>query len=154
MSDPMFHLNSGMHELLAPLYYAVDYDSIVPDGNLTIDTSIIETCSRTWIAADAWALFQSVMRGVSQWYEWREPSPHPTPRGSLSPLSTHVNIDIPEGQIDMKPYVAPIVQACNRIQSTLLRATDPLLWKHMQATGIEPQIYGMWVKSHNITFLD
>jgi TBC1 domain family protein 5 len=58
--------------------------------------------------------------------------------------TTHVHMNI-GGQLDMKPYVTPIVEDCNRIQSNFLRTTDPLLWKHMQAAGIEPQIYGMRV---------
>ncbi len=59
----------GMHELLAPLYYAVDYDSLpdTPDPD-----DLAELCARTWVAADAWALFDRVMVGAGQWFEWRE----------------------------------------------------------------------------------
>jgi TBC1 domain family protein 5 len=130
-----------MHELLAPLYYAVDYDSIEDGDPALDDLTIREVCSRQWVAADAWALFDSVMRGVERWYEWRE-APLAS-RNSVSPLATHVNLNIPDGRVDIKSYVAPIVQACHHIQSKLLRTVDPLLWKHMQAAGIEPQIYGM-----------
>lgn len=134
----------GMHELLAPLFYAVDYDSIAPnEGTAENEDAVFnEICSRAWVAGDAWALFCSVMAGVSKWYEWREASDAAS-RGTPSPLATHVQLNVPDGPVDMKPYVAPIVHACNRVQSTLLRTTDPLLWKHMQDTGIEPQIYGM-----------
>lgn len=136
-----------MHELLAPLYYAVEYDSIHEE----IDDSVLrEICSRTWVAADAWTLFESVMAGISRWYEWREtPTSRATATASTSkrrpsPLDTHLHLNnVPNGPVDMTPYVAPIVQACNHIQSTLLRTVDPLLWTRMQAAGIEPQIYGM-----------
>ncbi len=59
----------GMHELLAPLYYAVDYDSLpeTPDPD-----DLADLCARKWVAADAWVLFDRVMRGAGQWYEWRE----------------------------------------------------------------------------------
>lgn len=131
-----------MHEVLAPLYYAVEYDSLTQDANIN-DSEAREACSRTWVAADAWALFDSVMHSLSRWYEWREAPLNSTSRTISSPLSTHVHLNIPDGRLDVKPYVAPIVEACHRIQSNFLRATDPILWKHMQAAGIEPQIYGM-----------
>ena len=127
-----------MHEILAPLYFAVDHDSIPQDANFGTP-ELRELCSRLWVAADAWALFNRVMRGLSKCYEWREP-----PKDSFSPLAGHVNLSVPH-TTEIEPYVAPIVGICNQIQSELLRLTDPLLWKNMQATGIEPQIYGMYV---------
>lgn len=135
---------SGMHELLAPLYYAVYYDSIVESDNQSQhDPTVQELCSSLWVAADAWALFEAIMRSTFRWYEWREP-PQST-GGSQSPLKTHVHLNTSEyrGSVDIKPYVTPIVQTCNDIQSNLLRTTDFALWQHLQATGIEPQIYGM-----------
>ncbi|KAJ6630714.1 rab-GTPase-TBC domain-containing protein [Mycena sp. CBHHK59/15] len=149
VTNPAIGYRQGMHELLAPLYYAVDYDSL-PDGSSTDDPAIREFCSRTWVAADAWALFEALMRGASRWYEWQEPPAASRGnlaafRGNFSPFATHVNI--PAGPVDIKPYITPVVEDCNRIQSNLLRATDPLLWKHMQAAGIEPQIYGIrWLR--------
>lgn len=125
-----------MHELLAPLYYVVHSDSL--DTVDQEDPYLHEICASPWVSADAWALFVAVMRGVSRWYEWQEAAPGENP---ASPLSGH--LEISNVKAELKPYVAPIVQACNRIQSTLLKSTDPNLWKHMQSTGIEPQIYGM-----------
>lgn len=144
VSVPSIGYRQGMHELLAPLYYAVDYDSMLDNSNsLLEDPEIYEMCSRTWVAADAWALFLSVMHGVSRWYEWRESEDNDnTGVGTTSPLANHVQLN-PDGKVNLKPYVAPIVQACNHIQGTLLKTVDPLLWKKMQAAGIEPQIYGM-----------
>lgn len=144
ISNPAIGYRQGMHELLAPLYYAVDYDTIPPDGddpNIQ-DPELQEMCSRTWVPADAWALFLSVMHGVSRWYEWRE-TDDSGGTGQTSPFPNHVQLS-PDGKVNLKPYVAPIVQACNYVQSTLLRTVDPLLWKKMQAAGIEPQIYGMY----------
>ncbi|KAJ7219200.1 RabGAP/TBC [Mycena pura] len=140
VTNPAVGYRQGMHELLAPLYYAVDYDS---SEELADESAIKELCARTWVAADAWALFEAIMRGSSRWYEWREPSA--VGRVNSSPFVTHVNI--PAGPVNIKPYITPVVEDCNRIQSTLLRTTDPLLWKHMQAAGIEPQIYGIrWLR--------
>jgi TBC1 domain family member 5 len=73
-------------------------------------------------------------------YEWRESS---TADSGLSPLASHVQLNVPNRQLEVKPYVAPVVEACQRLQSEYLKNVDPLLWKSMQAAGIEPQIYGM-----------
>jgi TBC1 domain family protein 5 len=136
-----------MHELLAPLYHAVAHDAIVEErgANISADATLKELCSSIWVAADAWALFEVIMRGVSRWYEWQEPSsslPMSASAPKNSPLTAHVHLDVGEGE--MRPYITPIVQACNVIQGTMLRATDPQLFKSIQATGLEPQIYGMY----------
>ena len=133
----------GMHELLAPLYFAVSYDAITEDEHDHDHQELSELCSADYVAADAWALFQLVMNRVSQWYEWREPLETQALNSSPSGFPNHVHI--PNGQNGMQLYVAPIVQACTEIQSTLLRECDPHLWQHMQKVGIEPQIYGMSV---------
>jgi TBC1 domain family protein 5 len=120
-----------MHELLAPLYSAVDYDSL-PD--VSEPDNLAELCARKWVAADAWALFDCVMGGAGKWYEWREaPQRVPAVAGLV-----HLN-----GQGGMVPYVTPILQACNRVQKELLKSVDPVLWGRLQEEGIEPQMYGM-----------
>lgn len=120
----------GMHELLAPLLYAIDFDSLEPSlaSSSSSDSQLSELCDRTWVAADAFALFSIVMSGIGSWYEWREPpvDPHPV-----------------VGQVDMKPYIAPIVTVCNTIHGKYLKNTDPTLWGALQQSQIEPQIYGM-----------
>jgi len=131
-----------MHEILAPLYHAVDFDSVTQSGNIAVeDSELGEICSRFWIAADAWMLFDAVMRGISKWYEWRVLPSIPTTEFMSPAPSLHCSS--PHRPVDVKPFVAPIVTTCDRIQSHLLRITDPLLFRHMQAVGIEPQIYGM-----------
>jgi TBC1 domain family member 5 len=143
ITNPHIGYRQGMHELLAPLYYAIDFDSIPEDGSSELGIADIrEFCSRIWVAADAWTLFIAVMRGVSRWYEWRD-APSQTAGSISSPFARHVILDDANGQLDTKPYVAPIVEVCNRIQSSLLKSVDPSLWKSMQCAGIEPQIYGM-----------
>lgn len=134
LQNPVLGYRQGMHELLALLYYACDFDSISEEqvarpnhhelGNLL---------SRAWVTADTYTLFIAVMRGVGRWYEWREP-----PVSLQKGLPSHSS-----GPVEIQPYVAPIVEACNRIQSTYLKSVDPDLWKHLQASGIEAQIYGM-----------
>lgn len=128
-----------MHELLAPLYYAIDYDSIPDDDSNSVSSDVRDFCAREWVAADAWTLFMLVMHSAGRWYEWQE-TIRPS-RGQL-PIPSHVQLSATP-DVALKPYVAPIIEACNRIQSTLLKSVDPQLWRSLQSSGIEPQIYGM-----------
>jgi TBC1 domain family protein 5 len=58
-----------MHELLAMIYIAVDYDSIEDSRSSgAMDLQLLELCSRTWAGADAWALFVAMMRGMGKWF--------------------------------------------------------------------------------------
>ncbi|CAA7271746.1 unnamed protein product [Cyclocybe aegerita] len=144
---PSIGYRQGMHELLAPLYLAVNFDSITDDEVQDEQfKDMREICSADFVAADSWALFNSVMDGVSRWYEWRDPlEGDASSRSSSSPFFKQAVVS--EGQLGISPYVAPIVQACNRIQSTLLQTCDPLLYQSMQKVGIEPQIYGIrWLR--------
>ncbi|EEB96022.1 hypothetical protein MPER_04913 [Moniliophthora perniciosa FA553] len=83
----------GMHELLAPIYFAVDLDSLADDVG---DTDTQEICSRTWVAADAWAIFQSIMKSVSIWYEWREASEAPQ-KFTFPPIAPRSTSISPQG---------------------------------------------------------
>ena len=120
-----------MHELLAPLLYAVDFDSLDPTPPSPFNPSsdqAAELCDREWIAADAHALFEAIMSNIGSWYEWQEP-PMPLPSAG--------------GQIDLKPYVAPIVSTCREVYDQCLKSCDPALWSALLRSQIEPQIYGM-----------
>ncbi|KAA1471287.1 hypothetical protein DENSPDRAFT_819379 [Dentipellis sp. KUC8613] len=141
---PAIGYRQGMHELLAPLYYALDHDSLSDEDvrDNSVDAELAEMCARRWVAADAWVLFESVMHGAGKWYEWRE-----TPEGMQAAAPGYVHLNAPDGQIRVEPYVAPILRSCNRIQKELLRSVDPVLWEHMHEEGIEPQIYGIrWLR--------
>src|SRR5260221_11730694 len=70
---PDIGYRQGMHELLAALYMAVDYDSIDCTSTQIEDQDVLDICDRTWVAADAWSLFEVIMSAVNPWYEWREP---------------------------------------------------------------------------------
>lgn len=124
---PDIGYRQGMHELLAALYVAVDYDSIDRKNTEIEDQDVLDMCDRAWVAADAWSLFEVIMSAINPWYEWREPK-------IIGPRN---------GPVEIKPSVAPIVSVCNRIQSQYLSKVDPVLWEKMNEAGIEPQIYGM-----------
>src|SRR5258707_5071986 len=106
----------GMHELLAPLYYAVDYDSLpeTPDPD-----DLADLCARKWVAADAWVLFDRVMRGAGQWYEWRE-----TPQRQLPSVAGLGHLER-EGGIETD--VSTALQTFQRGPKGMLKKTGPPL---------------------------
>lgn len=109
-----------MHEVLAPLYLAVHYDSLV-ETDESLDPMLNELCSRNWVTADSWTLFDHLMRTMYKWYEWREPSKViPASSDGGNALPRHVNIDVPSGPLQLQAYVAPIVQTCNRWNTFIL----------------------------------
>jgi TBC1 domain family protein 5 len=127
---PAIGYRQGMHELLASLYYAVDFDSL-QTSTPGIDEELGELCDRGWVAADSWSLFDNIMRSAGKWYEWREDTRPPS--DSLGQLN--------------EPYVAPILQSCSRVQREMLRRADPTLAGSLERAGIEPQIFGIrWLR--------
>ena len=116
----------GMHEILAAIFLAVDYDSLDRWTSSVEDRDILEMCDRTWVAADSWSLFGLVMNSMNVWFEWREPPGGPK-----------------ETENGLNSYVAPIVAVSNRIQNQYLSNVDPTLWRKMNELGIEPQLFLM-----------
>ncbi|KAF8334135.1 rab-GTPase-TBC domain-containing protein [Cantharellus anzutake] len=139
IQDKNVGYRQGMHELLAPLLYAIDFDSLKCSVSQPEENEVLaEFCDRTWIAADAHALFSIIMNGIGAWYEWREPT-HKQPISQTIPGSFE--------PISMKPWVAPIVEACRAIHSDYLQHSDPALWSALQNSQIEPQIFGIrWLR--------
>lgn len=128
---PSVGYRQGMHELLAPILYVVDFDS-VPPNSPEVSREVQDMCNRTWVAADAWLLFGLVMNAVREWYEWQEPASQTT--------STN-------GPIPTTKWMAPIVKICGDIQGEYLKKLDPLLWQKLKEGGIEAQLYGIrWLR--------
>ncbi|KAG8745299.1 hypothetical protein FRC10_008315 [Ceratobasidium sp. 414] len=119
----------GMHELLAPILWALDYDSLEKaEGD---DAEMKEYVAREYVPADAWAMFSRVMDGAGEWYEWREPIPIDT--GNTTPTKA--------------PWVAPINTLCAKIGNEYLRVCDPHLATRLGELEIEPQMYGIrWLR--------
>ncbi|KAH9999114.1 hypothetical protein BJV77DRAFT_659630 [Russula vinacea] len=103
-----------MHELLAPLYYAVDYDSL-PDTSDPDD--LTDLCARKWVAADAWVLFDRVMGGSGQWYEWRE-----APQWQVPAVAGLVHLN---GQGGIEPYLRRFFRRATAYRRNCSRASTP-----------------------------
>jgi TBC1 domain family member 5 len=147
----------GMHELLACVYRAVDYDSVERSLSQQVNPQLQQLCDRTYVAADAYALFGSIMQRIETWYQWRAPIVDPMSSNSSLPQVPHffdngdmaypsikprVNV-LANGQLDPTQYVAPIIPTCASLRDDKLRVVDPHLWEKLHDVGIEPQMYGM-----------
>jgi TBC1 domain family member 5 len=131
----------GMHELLAPVLWALDYDSLEGKGQAK-DEEMYEFLSRDYVPADAWAIFSRIMNGVGVWYEWREPV---AAGRFITSIPGALPIAISVGGPPPAPWVAPINEMCSKIGGEYLIACDPVLGARMNELEIEPQMYGMCV---------
>ncbi len=129
--NPDTGYRQGMHELLAPILWVVEEDSIIPtptssdviDGN---DTLRSEVLNAGFIEHDAFTLFTVIMRTAKSFYELGD-------AGQRSDLST--------GQA--QNGTSPIVERSKHIHEDLLATFDPELASHLTAIDILPQIFLM-----------
>ncbi|OAX81468.1 hypothetical protein ACJ72_04195 [Emergomyces africanus] len=121
----------GMHELLAPVLWAVEHDAI---DKKSIDPStshasgedylMLQVLDMDYTEHDAFTIFCAIMQTGKLFYE-QEARRLP---GALSDVS-------------------PIVARSQHIHQVVLRAVDPELADHLQATEILPQIFlTRWIR--------
>ncbi|PWZ02222.1 hypothetical protein BCV70DRAFT_156991 [Testicularia cyperi] len=137
----------GMHELLAVLWM-VRAQSAVPieaagsslhpsqgASPSSMDEVLCHVLGQRWIEHDVYTLFCALMKHAKSWFEWRDREASTKPSSSVSPPSPTT-----------ARMVTPIVAKCEHIQ-TLLHRLDPALAQHLDALGIEPQIFALrWVR--------
>ncbi|KAF7897540.1 hypothetical protein EAF00_005768 [Botryotinia globosa] len=130
----------GMHEILAPILWVVEQDSIDP-GDINSDTSesgtdssdsIMKQClNRKFIEHDAFTLLSLVMRSAKSFYELGDP-------GQKTP---QIVGGTPQNG------ASPIVERSKRIHEVYLARIDPRLSKHLTDIEILPQIFLIrWIR--------
>ncbi|KAI9323749.1 rab-GTPase-TBC domain-containing protein [Dichotomocladium elegans] len=122
----------GMHELLAPLYWVLATEKVSATDRL-----ITQLFDPFFVEHDAHILFDKLMRSAKPWYELNERIASANiPKVSANSVSTEKTI-----------RVNTVVLSCQRIHHEYLKATDPVLYEHLERFGIEPQLYGMrWLR--------
>ncbi|ODQ50794.1 RabGAP/TBC [Saitoella complicata NRRL Y-17804] len=113
--NPDTSYRQGMHELLAPILFAVQGDALPPPSSTPDQDVLHHTCSETHVEADTYILFSKLMEHTKSFY-----------------LTTST----PENP-------APIIATTNNIQNKLLPILDPDLHHHLTSLQIEPQIWGI-----------
>ena len=110
----------GMHELLAPILWVVERDSIDPKTNKTSqkkdekDSLMLQSLDAAYVEHDAFSLFCAVMQTTKSFYEMGESNSS-----------------------------SAIVSRSARINDELLAKVDPELAEHLHAIEVLPQIYLM-----------
>ena len=124
----------GMHELLAPLLWAVDLDAITTASSDEeadpIDSDIKLLLGAHYIEHDAFTLFALLMRPAKSFYELGEPDQSSIASSAAS---------------GVQQQITPIVERSKRIHEVYLAHLDPGLAKHLTDIEILPQIFLMQV---------
>lgn len=104
----------GMHELAAPMLWVLAKDA---QGIKTDDPTFITMFDSNSIEADAYEMFNQVMKSAKAWY--------------LNDAET----------------IPPIVAKSIHIQDDLVQRADPELYHTLKENNIEPQIWGIrWIR--------
>ncbi|GAA6021314.1 hypothetical protein JCM10207_002694 [Rhodosporidiobolus poonsookiae] len=135
---PQIGYRQGMHELLAPLLWAVDYDSLPPSSDEESLPHLV--LARDWVEHDTWALFSALMKSAQVYYDH-------TPSVSVSPRPQSA-FDRPSSSSSgsASSLVQPIVSIANHLH-TLLLNLDPPLHAAFTRLQVEPQLYAIrWLR--------
>ncbi|KAJ5524295.1 hypothetical protein N7494_010945 [Penicillium frequentans] len=122
--NPDVGYRQGMHELLAPILWVVDRDSVEkPPGSLINTTDkddplMLDLLDSKFVEHDSFTLFLAVMQTARIYYE-------------------HGETKSANGQVD----VIPIVNRCQYLHTEALMIIDHELAEHLQAVDVLPQIF-------------
>lgn len=123
--NPDVGYRQGMHELLAPLLWVLDRDSVqYPSKNPLGSASnkdenlMLDLLDHRFVEHDSFTLFLCVMQTARIFYE-------------------HGETKLGNGQVD----VIPIVNRCQYLHQEALMIIDHELAEHLQAVDVLPQIF-------------
>ncbi|GAA6028006.1 hypothetical protein JCM8097_001826 [Rhodosporidiobolus ruineniae] len=138
--NPEIGYRQGMHELLAPFLWLVDYDSIPPSAD-DPDSLPRLVLARDWVEHDTWALFSALMKSAHVFYDHQlSVSVSPKPASSFPPPATS------SASNGSSTLVQPIVSIANHLHS-LLATLDPSLHSAFAQLQVEPQLYAIrWLR--------
>ncbi|CAG8478943.1 12154_t:CDS:2 [Ambispora gerdemannii] len=140
----------GMHELLAPILWVVDYESL-PSGrgyamDSSEDTIIKQALNADFVEHDTFALFSLLMKSAKVYYEYNDEvfNRRPIKRPQSSDIENARIIATAQAEA---AKLTPVVMKCNKIHEEYLRKADPELYNHLKGLEIEPQLYGIrWIR--------
>jgi TBC1 domain family member 5 len=116
--NPDVGYRQGMHELLAPILWVVDNDSLAEEK---MDSDLKNLLDQQYIEYDSFTIFSSLMQTAKAFYE----------PASKSEEKEGEEVD------------SPMVTRSKHIFYNLLPAVDPELSTHLQDIDILPQIFLM-----------
>ncbi|CEP09480.1 hypothetical protein [Parasitella parasitica] len=134
-----------MHELLAPFYWilateSLDASQVDQSHSDSATKSMLQVLDSAFVEHDAYILFDKLMTFGKSWYEFNDDAPNrKAAKSNTKPdiLPNHIPKSIDSALLN------PVVTTCHRIHHQYLRTVDPLLYRHLENFGIEPQLYGI-----------
>lgn len=135
----------GMHELLAPILWTCDLDSL--ESSSSTDSLPHLVLSQEHIEADTWTLFMTLMKSCAPFYDHK--ATIPLPRNSQAqhrnPTGLGLSAASPPSS-SSTTLVQPIVAISTHLHS-LLATLDPPLHLAFSRLQIEPQLYAIrWLR--------
>jgi len=122
----------GMHELLAPILWVVENDTLnivdIQTEHLGVDEQILDMLSANFLEHDAFTIFSLLMQSAKSFYELGEPDRRTSTISGLEPNQSGTS---------------PIVDRSKRIHEIYLASLDPELADHLTAIEVLPQIFLM-----------
>ncbi|KAK4058404.1 hypothetical protein OIO90_000562 [Microbotryomycetes sp. JL221] len=142
---PEIGYRQGMHELVAPLLWTVDFDS-VDAGSPSMTESLPHlVLDRAHVEHDTWALFAALMKSCKVFYDFTPSVPLTTPAALSS--TTNLTLAHNRAQVGGSAVVQPIVATAIRVHDSLLKIVDFELWQKLEELAIEPQLYAIrWLR--------
>ncbi|KAJ3231506.1 TBC1 domain, member 5 [Chytriomyces hyalinus] len=128
--NPTISYRQGMHELLAPVLYAVDSDKCAPSNSKSVREKVFDV---SFVEHDTFALFERIMRTAKVWFEVNG--------------EAKSGMDLKHRGTEAKTDRVPIIAKCVHVQDTIIQVLDVELWQHLTDIRLEPQLYGLrWIR--------
>ncbi|KAB7505874.1 TBC1 domain family member 5 [Armadillidium nasatum] len=134
----------GMHEVLAPIAFVLNYDRHVhafSEKNKATECLLQEIMDEAHLEHDSYIIFEAVMEKMFHWYEDGEPKGR---------LSSNKFKSLPTQPFARPQDIGPttkIVQRLTKIHDHLVKKHEPELFAHLNRLEIPPQVYGIrWVR--------
>ncbi|KAH8848144.1 hypothetical protein MCOR27_010177 [Pyricularia oryzae] len=129
----------GMHELLAPMVYAVHQDAVdrTAATEALADPTMVEMLDSYFVEHDSFALFSAVMQNAKVFYEVKSDSQSGTSLGSTPAVATTTT----------STEQSAIVERSRQVHEVTLMKVDPELSTHLSSVDILPQIFLIrWIR--------
>ncbi|KAJ3041164.1 TBC1 domain, member 5 [Rhizophlyctis rosea] len=141
--NPDISYRQGMHELLAPVLFVVEFDKLDPSSSAEGLPAVAQAVfDPKYVEHDSAVLFYRIMRSTKPWFEVGEDMAVSRPQRGVKGSKYQEHRETAE---NLKPV--PIIIVCRRVQNELLRVLDYELHQHLSKHGIEPQLYGLrWLR--------
>ncbi|CAB3998149.1 TBC1 domain family member 5 isoform X1 [Paramuricea clavata] len=139
--NPNVGYKQGMHEVLAPLIFVLEYDSEVFQFLENSDNEVMkDLINPEFLECDAFCLFEHLMDIIEPWYT----------QGELPAVSQKQAFDasgVPFMATQPTSPPTAIIRKLNKIQESMLKKYDAVLYSHLREMKIEPQLYGLrWIR--------